>query len=292
MAVLNINGVMENGGNPVYYIYGWAALVCFLTAFFNYWCILSLRVIYDGHVKLELAKKWNLLIRTVEGGRDFIAIMLTDMVGFSKTMELDEGAAYLKLREHNEAIRRFIDLYGGVEVKTMGDAFLVKFNNTIDAVNTAIDIQNLFDIYNQDKDDDELIFLRIGIHYGEVIVEENDIMGNGVNVTARIEPLAVPGCISITDVVYDLVKGKIGAGMMNFGRKKLKNIEKPQELYMIIPGGDEKMQANRIKIIKAFQKQNWNFSRTARELGVKRSDLMARIKQNGIIYYKAINVNV
>ncbi|MEE8484644.1 MAG: adenylate/guanylate cyclase domain-containing protein [Nitrospinota bacterium] len=290
LAVLNINSVMISGG-PAYNIYGWAAVLGFVTAFFSYWCILSFRWIYDGHVNFELANKWNLLVKTVDGGRNLLAIMLTDMVGFSKTMEVDEDTAYLKLREHNDAIRKFISLYGGTEVKTMGDAFLVRFNNPIDAVNSAIDIQTIFDRYNQDKVEGERIFLRIGIHYGEVIVEKNDIMGNGVNVTARIEPLAIPGCISITKVVYDQVAGRVKADILRIGRKKLKNISMSQELYMVVPGGSEEMQADKLDIIQAFQKHKWKFSKAAWELGANHEELTDKIKQYGIIYYKDIKVD-
>ncbi len=291
LAVLNMDGIIRIGGGPAYVIYGWAAAFSLVTVFLNYWCILSFRWIYDGHVNFELANKWNLLVKNVEGGRNLLAIMLTDMVGFSKTMEVDEDTAYLKLREHNDAIRKFISLYGGVEVKTMGDAFLVRFNNPIDAVNSAIDIQTIFDRYNQDKEAGERIFLRIGIHYGEVIVEKNDIMGNGVNVTARIEPLAIPGCISVTKVVYDQIAGRVKADILRIGRKKLKNISKSQELYMVVTGGSEEMQADKLDIIQAFQKHKWRFSKAAWELGASREDLMAKIKQYGIIYYKDIKVD-
>jgi len=166
--------------------------------------------------------------------RQLTAIMLTDIVGYSKSMEKDESHAYLRLMNHNEIIRANILKYEGKEIKTMGDAFLVIFDSAVDAVDCAIAIQSEFGKYNSDKSDINTILVRIGIHIGDILIAGNDILGDGVNVTSRIEPLAEPGGICISETVYNIVKNKIKVKVENMGCKTLKNIEELQNIYKII----------------------------------------------------------
>jgi class 3 adenylate cyclase len=166
--------------------------------------------------------------------RTLAAIMITDMVGFSKDMEVSEDLTYHKLLKHNEIIRKNIKKNQGLELKTMGDAFLVRFASAVSAVRSATNIQRDLSIYNESVDENSKIMIRIGIHIGDVLVMGQDVLGNGVNVAARIETLAEPGGILISADVYNLVKKSIDIKVLNLGRKELKNIKDTPELYKIV----------------------------------------------------------
>ena len=166
--------------------------------------------------------------------RALAAIMITDMVGFSKEMEDNEGTTYNKLLTHNEISRRVIDANRGTEIKTIGDAFLVRFNSAVDAVRSAIVIQGDMADYNADKADQDKIIIRIGVHIGDVLIMGQDVIGNGVNITARIEPLAETGGICISSDVYNLVKKSIDIQAVNLGKQELKNIKDAPEIYKLL----------------------------------------------------------
>jgi class 3 adenylate cyclase len=116
----------------------------------------------------------------------------------------------------------------------MGDAFLVRFASAVSAVRSATNIQRDLSIYNESVDTASKIMVRIGIHIGDVLVMGQDVLGNGVNVAARIETLAEPGGILISADVYNLVKKSIDIKVLNLGRKELKNIKDTPELYKIV----------------------------------------------------------
>jgi len=162
------------------------------------------------------------------------AIMMTDMVGFSKEMETNEQDTYLKLLKHNEIIRKNILQNWGQEIKTIGDAFLVRFNSAVDAIKAATNIQTEFSEYNRDKRRDDQIRIRIGIHIGDILIMGKDVIGNGVNIAARIEPLAEPGGICISADTYNMIKKSIDIKVLSLGKKELKNITDSPEIYKIL----------------------------------------------------------
>jgi len=166
--------------------------------------------------------------------RTLAAIMITDIVGFSKQMENDEEHTYSKLLVHNKMIRKNIAKNKGEEIKTIGDAFLVRFKSTVDAVRAAVNIQKEFLRYNKDKKKVDQILLRIGIHIGDILIKDNDVFGNGVNVASRIEPLAEPGGICISADAYNVVRKSIDIKVLSLGKKELKNIEDPPEIFRIL----------------------------------------------------------
>ncbi len=166
--------------------------------------------------------------------RALAAIMLTDIVGFSKEMEDNEERTYSKLLIHNEMIRKSISKNRGEEIKTIGDAFLVRFKSTVDAVKAAMNIQNQFLRYNKDKKDVDQILVRIGIHIGDLLIEDNDVFGNGINVASKIEPLAEPGGICISADAYNVVKKSIDIKVLSLGIKELKNIKDSPEIFKIL----------------------------------------------------------
>lgn len=165
--------------------------------------------------------------------RELMAIMLTDIVGYSKAMEQDEKHAYARLLEHNKIVRTEIKNFRGREIKTIGDAFLVVFTSTLDAVDCAIAIQRTLSEYNQERAEKDQILIRIGIHVGDVLVTDNDVYGDGVNVAARIEPLAEPGGICVSNEVYSLVKKKIELDIEHLQDAKMKNISLAPDVYRI-----------------------------------------------------------
>lgn len=165
--------------------------------------------------------------------RALAAIMITDIVGFSKEMEDNEEHTYSKLLIHNEMIRKNISKNKGKEIKTIGDAFLVRFKSAVDAVKAGMSIQNEFSRYNKDRKAVDQILVRIGIHIGDMLIKGNDVFGNGINIASKIEPLAEPGGICISADAYNVVKNSIDIKVLSLGRKELKNIEDPPEIFKI-----------------------------------------------------------
>jgi DNA-binding response OmpR family regulator len=166
--------------------------------------------------------------------RELSAIMMTDIVGFSKEMENNEEHTYSKLLVHNEIIRKSISKNRGEEIKTIGDAFLIRFKSAVDAVEAGMKIQNQFLKYNKDGKKDDQILVRIGIHVGDVLMKDNDVFGNIINIASKIEPLADPGGICISEDAYNIVKKSMGFDTLSLGKKELKNIKDPPEVFKIL----------------------------------------------------------
>jgi adenylate cyclase len=165
--------------------------------------------------------------------RRLVAIMFTDIVGYSALTQKNENQALKLLEEHNKILRDIFSLYGGKEIKTIGDAFLVEFESALKAVKCAIKIQQSLYDRNETVAEHHKIRIRIGIHIGDVIHRGGDLFGDEVNITARIEPLASPGGICISEQVYYQVKNKIKHHIESMGEQKLKNIQAPMELFKI-----------------------------------------------------------
>ena len=165
--------------------------------------------------------------------RKLAAIMFTDLVGFSQISNQNEKRALALLEEHRELLRIEFDKFNGNEIKTMGDGFLVEFPSSLDSINSAISIQKSIDLYNITKEVDEQINLRIGLHLGDVEKSEKDVHGDGVNIASRIEPFAESGGICISQQIYDQVNNKIQFEIESLGKKNLKNINEPIELYNV-----------------------------------------------------------
>ena len=150
-------------------------------------------------------------------------------------MEHSEERTYSKLMKHNDIVRASLARNSGDEVKTIGDAFLVRFDSAIDAVKAAVDIQRALVGYNSDRKNDERIVVRIGIHTGDILTMDGDVLGNNVNLAARIEPLAEPGGICISAATYRVVRSAVDIEVASLGKLQLKNIENPPELFKITP---------------------------------------------------------
>jgi len=168
--------------------------------------------------------------------RQLAAIMLTDVVGYTALTQTDEALTLALLEEHTALLRPLFAEHGGREVKSTGDGFLVEFPSALQAVRCAVEIQRALYERNAAVPLDRAIHLRIGIHLGDVVHRGGDIFGDGVNITARIEPLAEPGGICLSRQVYDQVWNKIDLRMTSLGKKDLKNVKVPIEVYeMLLP---------------------------------------------------------
>ncbi|MEE8332585.1 MAG: adenylate/guanylate cyclase domain-containing protein, partial [Alphaproteobacteria bacterium] len=142
--------------------------------------------------------------------RRLAAILVADVVGYSRLMGNDEAGTLTRLKSlRAELIDPKIAEYGGRIVKTTGDGILVEFPSAVDAVQHAVDMQDAIARRNADIADDQRLEFRIGINIGDVIVDGEDIFGDGVNVAARLEEMAEPGGISVSGMIYENVRNRL-----------------------------------------------------------------------------------
>jgi len=177
-----------------------------------------------------------------QADRRLAAIMFTDFVGFTALGQANEELALQLLEEHRGLVRPIIAKHGGVEVKTMGDAFLVEYPSALEAVRCAIEIQRAIHERNSDLPRERQVQLRIGVHLGDVIHNRGDILGDAVNVSSRIEPLASPEGVCISEQVHDQVRNKMGLQFEKLEGKTLKNVSLPLDIYRIVMPWEAKEQ--------------------------------------------------
>jgi class 3 adenylate cyclase len=160
------------------------------------------------------------------------AIMYTDIAGFSRMMEVDETGTLELLAYHNELIKGIVESHHGTVIKTIGDALLVDFKNTVEALRSAMAIQDA--LYAHNKENPGLpLLVRIGLHLGDIYFFENDALGEGINIAARLQSLARPGCICFSQDIYNIVLNKIEFRAEKLGKVSLKNITKEIHAYEI-----------------------------------------------------------
>jgi class 3 adenylate cyclase/TolB-like protein/Tfp pilus assembly protein PilF len=165
--------------------------------------------------------------------RRLAAIMFTDVVGFTKIAQQDEANALRLLEEHRSLLRPIFAARGGREVKTLGDGFLLEFASAVEAVRCALEIQAAVAGRNASRPSAQRLRLRVGIHVGDVVLQGGDIVGDGVNVASRIEPLAEPGGICFTGAVWDQVRNKVELQVERLRAVALKNVSVPVEVYRV-----------------------------------------------------------
>jgi adenylate cyclase len=166
--------------------------------------------------------------------RRLAAIMSADVVGYSRLMGTDEAGTLSRLNTlRRELIDPAIAGHSGRIVKLMGDGALVEFASAVDAVTCAIEIQRQLHAHDASGSEANPIQFRIGINVGDIIIEGEDILGDGVNIAARIEGIAEPGGISISEDTWRQVQGKVTANFINLGEQSLKNIARPVRVYRL-----------------------------------------------------------
>jgi adenylate cyclase len=166
--------------------------------------------------------------------RRLAAILAADVVGYSRLMGVDEAGTLARLNSlRREVIDPAIAAHSGRIVKLMGDGTLVEFASAVDAVTCAIEIQRLLPERDCPGSQPDPIRFRIGINVGDIIIEGDDILGDGVNIAARIESHAEPGGISISEDAWRQVQGKVAAQFVDAGEQSLKNIARPVRVYRV-----------------------------------------------------------
>jgi adenylate cyclase len=152
-------------------------------------------------------------------------------------MGADEAGTLATLRRYRAAMATLIDRHDGRIVNTWGDAVIAEFASVVEAVQCAVETQQELSGYNGGLPEPRRMRFRIGIHLGDVMVEGDDIYGDGVNITARLQELAEPGGILISGPVYDQVHNKLSIGFDCLGRQQLKNVANPVTGYRVLQGG-------------------------------------------------------
>ena len=170
--------------------------------------------------------------------RKLAAILVADIVGFSRLAGADEDRILARLRAlRSDLIDPVISVHHGRVVKRTGDGVLVEFRSVVDAVRCAIEMQNGLVERNAGLPLDRRIEFRVGVHLGDVVEEaDGDLMGDGVNIAARLEGIAKPGAIALSEDAYRQVKGRLDLSVSDLGHKELKNIAEPMRVYSLDVG--------------------------------------------------------
>jgi TolB-like protein/class 3 adenylate cyclase len=166
--------------------------------------------------------------------RRLAAILAADVAGYSRLVGRDENGTVTRLKAHRtERLEPMLARHGGRLVKLMGDGALVEFPSAVDALNAAIAFQQAVTEANRDQPEDTRIVFRIGLHLGDLIVEGEDLYGDGVNVAARLEAEAPPGGIVVSRAIREAVEGRLKAKLHALGELALKNIERPIRAFRV-----------------------------------------------------------
>jgi adenylate cyclase len=171
--------------------------------------------------------------------RRLTAILAADVAGYSRLMGADEEGTLAHLKSFRKTLLdpKIVEHRGRI-VKTTGDGMLVEFASAVDAVRCAVEIQRRMAEQNADAPQDTRIKFRVGIHVGDIIIDDNDIFGDGVNIAARLEGIAEPGGVCISDDAHRQIRGKVDIAFEDMGSQTLKNIAEPMRIWRIRIGGE------------------------------------------------------
>src|SRR3954454_2408179 len=167
--------------------------------------------------------------------RRLAAILAADVVGYSRLMEADEAGTARTLSEHRAAADPLVAEHAGRIVKTTGDGVLIEFPSVVGAVQCATALQKLMAERNAGVPSELRMEWRVGIHLGDILIEGDDILGDGVNLAARLEAISKPGGICISEDAFRQVQGKIETEFLDGGEQALKNITRPVRVYHAQP---------------------------------------------------------
>src|SRR5215813_2189978 len=182
--------------------------------------------------------------------RKLAAILHADVVGFSRLMGEDEAGTHRALGELRSAVDPLIAAHGGRIVGTAGDSVLADFSSVVDALSCAVEMQQASRTVNDPMPPARRLELRIGVNLGDVIVDGDDIFGDGVNIAARLEALAEPGTVCISQTVYDQVRNKLALDYRPLGAHRVKNIAEPVRAYAVgLPTAASRLRRGRRPIV-------------------------------------------
>ena len=171
--------------------------------------------------------------------RMLAAIMIADVAGFSRLMERNESLTFARLRRLREEVYfPKVDEHGGRVIKTTGDGFLAVFSSAVAAVKCGMEIQrSITDLESTQHDADRIRF-RIGINVGDILIDGEDVAGDGVNIAARLEPLSPVDGICVSSSVREQIRGDLGIGFEDMGEQVVKNISRPIRAYAVKASSD------------------------------------------------------
>src|SRR6478752_5022341 len=168
--------------------------------------------------------------------RKLTTIFSADVQDYTRLMGMDEEGTLATLKRYRDAMSRLIGAHGGRVINTWGDGLIAEFPSVVEAVRTAVDVQNELAELNGARSAEGRMLFRIGINLGDVIVEGDDIYGDGVNVAARLEPLAEPGGICVSSIVNESVGNRVDVRFQDGGEMSVKNIDRPIRVWKWHPG--------------------------------------------------------
>ena len=188
-----------------------------------------------SRVDLRLWYNLQSIMEDNKSERKLAAVFIADLVGYSSLMEADEAATLVGLKNiRSEIIDPLIDLHHGRIIKSLGDGILAEFASVVDAINCGISIQRSLVKNDTVRSQDQPMHFRIGINLGDVVEEDGDLFGDGVNIAARLEKIADPDGICISGTAFDQVRHKVPVGYQSLGEIRVRNISQPVRTYKVL----------------------------------------------------------
>jgi adenylate cyclase len=169
--------------------------------------------------------------------RRLTTLLCADVAGYTRLMAADEAGTLATLRRRRAAMATLIERHDGRIVNTWGDAVIAEFASVVEAVQCAVETQQELSSHNDELPEAQRMNFRIGINLGDVMLEGDDVYGDGVNIAARLQELAEPGGILISGPVYEQVHNKLSIGFDCLGQQRLKNVANPVTGYRVLQGG-------------------------------------------------------
>lgn len=190
--------------------------------------------------------------------RRLAAILAADIAGYSRLMHGDEAATVRDLKSHQSVILPLIGRHGGQIIDTAGDGILAEFPSVIGATECAVEIQAVMAKRNEEVPESRRMRFRIGINLGDVIHDETRIYGDGINIAARLEALAEPGGLLVSNTVHDQVRDKLPFTFEDLGERQVKNIERPVRIYRVhLPGASSQAVATLVRRPATTDRRRW-----------------------------------
>ena len=171
--------------------------------------------------------------------RRLAAIVCADVAGYSRMMGADEEGTHATFKAHRTAIHPIILNHGGRLVKNTGDGFLLEFPSVVGAVESAIAMQELMAERNQNLPADRAMQFRLGVHMGDVIADEDEVFGDGVNIAVRLESVAAPGGVAVSAKAYHEASRHLSVSLVDAGSHRLKNIDELVDVWTWQPDGSD-----------------------------------------------------
>src|SRR5271163_1445380 len=169
--------------------------------------------------------------------RRLAAIVCADVAGYSRMMGADEECTHATFKAHRSAIYPIILNHGGRLVKNTGDGFLLEYPSVVGALQSSIEIQTLMAERNGQLPADRLMHFRLGIHMGDVIADEDEVFGDGVNIAVRLESVAAPGGVAVSGKAYQEAGKHLHVPLVDAGSRRFKNIDEPIHVWTWEPAG-------------------------------------------------------